>query len=316
MRSRFRNSIPLVFAALFLTLAAGCPAQEPDNLEGGRLAPPPPGDEQRGPGFEPGDGRGPGFEPGQRRRFRRLQNGGPPDGFRGGGPGRFGPPGGLGKSEGSGGPEAGPLPPGGFQGPGEPGHFRRRRNFQGGPAHPGEADMPPGMRRNDMAGQFPGGGPRQMRRRGGPGLGPMGGPGGRGRLDLTPLGLSEDQKAKIQEMRQQTRMKVRELRKTMLERQSSLRSLMFSPESSESQIRASRRELRTIQDQIDETNLNDLLSIRSLLTAEQKKRLPECMPDRRRVAAEAAGRPGSGPGAVPEGEPFGRRFVGNEGPAQ
>lgn len=139
-----------------------------------------------------------------------------------------------------------------------------------------------------------------------------GGLGGGHPLDLTPLALSDQQKSKIQAMREQSKLKLKDLKKGLSEKQSNLRNLMFSPDASEAQIRAARREMRGLQDQMDETNLNDLLSIRGMLTPEQKKKLPECMPGRRE-ARGPAGPPKTAfdPGA--EGNVGDARFVARTG---
>ncbi|MBX9569454.1 MAG: Spy/CpxP family protein refolding chaperone [Candidatus Obscuribacterales bacterium] len=215
------------------------------------------------PGFgnEEGAGPMPGFGGQGGQGMRR---------FRGGGQGmrRFGGDGqpGLGAEGGPGG-LGGPDAPGGMRGPGGPDGGPGMRG-QGGPGFGGD-------------GGFGGGAFRQ--RRGGMGGGMSGGGFGAGKqLDLTPLGLTEPQKTKIQAMRQQTKMKLRDLKKGLSEKQSNMRNLMFSPDATEAQIRGARRELRTLQDQMDETNLNDLLAIRSLLTPEQRKKLPDCMPGRGR----------------------------------
>lgn len=105
--------------------------------------------------------------------------------------------------------------------------------------------------------------------------------GGHHRLDLTPLNLSEEQKNKIQQMREQSKSKARELHKELISKQIEARNLMFNPDSSETQIRAARKNLLTLQQQLDEVNINDFLAIRKLLTAEQKKKLPECLPGKR-----------------------------------
>jgi Spy/CpxP family protein refolding chaperone len=97
-------------------------------------------------------------------------------------------------------------------------------------------------------------------------------------LDLTPLGLNDDQKNRVRQMRVQTRAKIRDLHKSVVQRQKELRQLMFDPDASDDQIRTARSQLRKLQDQVDETNMNDLLAIRGMLTPEQRKRLPECMP--------------------------------------
>ena len=99
-------------------------------------------------------------------------------------------------------------------------------------------------------------------------------------------------------MRQQPRLKVRDLHKEVLQRQSGLRKLIFDPDASEADIRSARSQLRQMQDQVDEANMNDLLAIRALLTAEQRKHLPDCLPSRR---ATGYGAPGQPPGAFPGG---------------
>jgi Spy/CpxP family protein refolding chaperone len=105
--------------------------------------------------------------------------------------------------------------------------------------------------------------------------------GGRHALDLTPLNLTEQQKEKIQQAREQTKIKMKEVRRSLIQKQMEVRSLMFSPDSTEAQIRKARKDLRQFQDQIDELTTNDLLSIRSTLTEEQRKHLPELLPSNR-----------------------------------
>ena len=205
--------------------------------------------------------------------------------------------------------EEGPMP--GFAGQGGQGMRRRgagqRRGFGGDGAGPGfDPDgMPGAMRGPDgpPGAGGPGGEGGFRGRRGAMGGGmPRGGFGGGKALDLTPLGLTEPQKTKIQAMREQTKLKLRDLKKGLSEKQTNMRNLMFSPDASEAQIRSARRDLRTLQDQMDETNLNDLLSIRSLLTPDQKKKLPDCMPGRGRGLAGPGGQGGPG-GPVASGGP-------------
>lgn len=101
-------------------------------------------------------------------------------------------------------------------------------------------------------------------------------------LDLTPLGLSPEQKSKIQQMRELSRPKARELQRTLVTKRAAMRDLIFNPTASEAQIRSTRNELRKTQEQLDDINLNEILHIRSLLTPEQRNKLPECKPSLRR----------------------------------
>lgn len=174
----------------------------------------------------------------------------------------------------------------GFTAPGEQGPddapLRKRVNFnqdnapdpraeaEDGPMRRGPSAFPPGMPPD-----FHAGGQRR------PG---QGGPFGGRALDLRPLALTDEQKQKVQEMRAQTRLRVKELHKQVAEKEKSLRDMMFNPEVSENQIRAARKELRKQQDLVDEANMNDLLGIRAMLTPEQKKHLPDCMPGKNGAA--------------------------------
>lgn len=101
---------------------------------------------------------------------------------------------------------------------------------------------------------------------------------GRRPLDLTPLSLTEDQKEKIKQVRGQTSIKAREIRRVMMAKQGEMRDLMFDPTATDDVIRAKRMELRKLRDQIEEMTINDFLSIRAVLTPEQRKRLPEIKP--------------------------------------
>lgn len=187
----------------------------------------------------------------------------------------------------------------GQQGPGFEGGPGAMPGMPGGPGAmgPGRPDGPGGMGGPDRGRGENFGGFHQ--RRGAMGGGMSGAGFGSKPLDLTPLGLTEPQKTKIQAMRQQTKLKLRDIKKGVAEKQMNMRNLMFSPDASEAQIRGARRELRTLQDQMDETNLNDLLAIRSLLTPEQKKKLPDCMPGRGRGAGGPGGAGGpAGPGGA------------------
>lgn len=122
------------------------------------------------------------------------------------------------------------------------------------------------------------------------GLGRGGGfPGGRKALDLSALNLTEEQKAKIQQLRKGTAMRAREVRRKLFSGGQELRDMMFDPAASDEQIRAKGRELRKLRDQAEDMKLDDFLSIRGVLTAEQRKRLPDVKPGGPRAAMVAPG---------------------------
>lgn len=101
---------------------------------------------------------------------------------------------------------------------------------------------------------------------------------GPGPLDLTPLDLTAEQKQKIQEMRKQMGTKARDMHKMLREKRKEMRDLMFSPDVTESQLREKHRQLRKLQEQAENMMFQDFLSIRVLLSPEQKKHLPEVKP--------------------------------------
>jgi Spy/CpxP family protein refolding chaperone len=151
-------------------------------------------------------------------------------------------------------------PPGDWNNDGPPMRKRRMRQGFGGDGAFGGGGQFGG-------GQFGGG------RRGG-----MAG-GGHRALDLTPLNLNDEQKSRIQQIRQTTRERARTAKKSLVEKQLQLRDLLFSADASDAKIRAARKEVRQSQEQLDDLNIEDLLKIRSVLTAEQKQKLPELKPN-------------------------------------
>lgn len=146
------------------------------------------------------------------------------------------------------------------------GMARKRRFMQ---------DGQPGGRRG-IGGQFGG--------RGG-----FGGP--KRALDLTALNLTEEQKNKIQQMRTRTSMRAKEVRRKLMTGGQELRDMMFDPSASDEMIRAKGRELRKLHEEAESMKLDDFLSIRGVLTAEQRKHLPEVKPGGPRAAMI-----GDGPG--------------------
>ncbi len=133
-----------------------------------------------------------------------------------------------------------------------------------------------------------GGGRRGFGGRGGEFGGRGGFPGGKRALDLAPLNLTEEQKGKIQQMRSRTSTRARELKSKLLSGGQELRDMMFDPAASDDMIRAKGRELRKLHEQVEDIKLDDFLSIRSVLTAEQRKHLPEVKPGGPRAAMAGA----------------------------
>lgn len=101
---------------------------------------------------------------------------------------------------------------------------------------------------------------------------------GRKALDLTSLSLTPDQKQKIQDMRSQVAPKTRELRKQLVAKRAELRDMMFEANAGDDQVRAKRKEVRQLQDKIEDMQLNDFLGIRSVLTPDQRQKLTDLKP--------------------------------------
>lgn len=101
---------------------------------------------------------------------------------------------------------------------------------------------------------------------------------GRKALDLTSLNLSPEQKQKIQEMRGQMAPKTRELRKQLNAKRLELRDMMFEANAGDDQVRAKRKEVRQLQDKVEDMQINDFLGIRSVLTPDQRQKLTDLKP--------------------------------------
>ena len=152
----------------------------------------------------------------------------------------------------------------------------RENMMEGGPNLTGAGGFPAGPGGPD--GRFhggAGGGARGHMSMGTP-FGIAGG--GRKQLDLTPLNLTEQQKQQIKQVRQSSREHAREMKQKLTERQMALRAMIFSPDATEVQIKAARKQLREAQNQMDEISWDDLLNIRRVLTAEQRQKLPDLAP--------------------------------------
>lgn len=230
-----------------------------------------PDDSQGGPGGPGGPGGGP---PGGPAGFR----GGPPPDGQGGrdfnGPGNDGPggsngPGGLGG-------------PGGFRGPGfmgRPGggspeqrvpkirvenyRFQSKTNGSGGKI----GDRLKTYMRGDIRDRSEG---KSFF--------------SRKPIDFSMLNLSDDQKQRIQQLHAQNGPRAKDMAKSLRARREELRDLLFSAAPDE-KIRAKRKEVKMLQDKVEDMQINDFLSIRKVLTPEQRLRLSEVKPTGgRRVA--------------------------------
>lgn len=165
---------------------------------------------------------------------------------------------------------------------------RFRRNFDsqaGGREMGGDDDRFARLKQLRESGD----GPVRNRLRGMQGGGLSGGIGGKGLgmpgrtpLNLTELNLSEEQKNKIKMMRSQTHAKAKELQKDIKAKRAEMRDLLFEPGSTDEQIRAKHSELRKIQGEAESLMIDDFIAIRSVLTAEQKRKLPSIKPGMRK----------------------------------
>jgi Spy/CpxP family protein refolding chaperone len=97
-------------------------------------------------------------------------------------------------------------------------------------------------------------------------------------LNLTPLNLTAEQKDKIQAMRKESSKKARAIHAALKAKRGEMCDLMFNPESTNSEILKMRNEVRKLHEQADDLMVQDFLAIRTLLTPEQKKHLPEIKP--------------------------------------
>ncbi len=92
-------------------------------------------------------------------------------------------------------------------------------------------------------------------------------------------------------MRSQTQLKAKELQKDLKAKRAEMRDLLFEPDSTAEQIKAKHSELKQTQEQVENLMINDFIGIRSVLTSEQKKKLPLIKP---------GARPQPGPDGAPE----------------
>jgi Spy/CpxP family protein refolding chaperone len=111
--------------------------------------------------------------------------------------------------------------------------------------------------------------------------GPGGGLFGRKPLDFSSLNLTDDQKQRIQQIRSGNGAHAREFSQSLKERRSEMRDLMFDPVASDDQIRSKMRDVRQLQEKMDDVQINDFLAIRKVLTPEQRQKLADLKPGRK-----------------------------------
>jgi Spy/CpxP family protein refolding chaperone len=90
--------------------------------------------------------------------------------------------------------------------------------------------------------------------------------------------LTPDQKKKIQEIRKQMGVKTRDLRKLLKEKRGEMRDAMFDPNVTDAQLREKHKEVSRLHQRVEQAMFDDFLSIRAMLTPEQRKHLPEVKP--------------------------------------
>ncbi len=120
---------------------------------------------------------------------------------------------------------------------------------------------------------------------------------GRRPLDFSSLNLSDEQKQRIQQIRGQNSGHARDLQKNLKAQLDIMKDLMFDPTATDDQIRAKRKEVRQMQDKLEEIQVNDFLAIRKVFTPEQKKLFADLKPQDRKVAGgpeDLGGPPGGG----------------------
>src|SRR4029077_20269651 len=96
---------------------------------------------------------------------------------------------------------------------------------------------------------------------------------------------------RIQMIRRQNAASMKDLQKNLRENRLSMRDLMFDPAAGDDQIRSKHRDLRQMQDRMEVMQINDFLSIRGVLTPEQRKQLADLKPGSPQEAGAADGGP-------------------------
>jgi Spy/CpxP family protein refolding chaperone len=99
-----------------------------------------------------------------------------------------------------------------------------------------------------------------------------------GRINLIPLNLTPDQKQKLQAVRRETAKKTRELSAALKSKKDELLNATFDPDQPESAIREKRDSVRAIHEQLEDLMFGDIMTLRGMLTPEQKRHLAEIKP--------------------------------------
>lgn len=106
----------------------------------------------------------------------------------------------------------------------------------------------------------------------GRGMGPWGGPGPHPYM-ASYLGLTQEQQAQLQAMREKHFQEISPLHQELFNKRQELRLLWANPNPDADQIMAKQREIAEIQLKIQELRTKHLLEARSILTPEQQQKL-------------------------------------------
>jgi Spy/CpxP family protein refolding chaperone len=98
---------------------------------------------------------------------------------------------------------------------------------------------------------------------------------------LQELNLNREQLQKIQEIRRQYQSRVNQQRQAVKQAQQELKSLMASGDISSEQIRQKFNQVQTLRQRLSDTQMESMLAIRNILTAEQRQKLTEVMRQQR-----------------------------------
>lgn len=117
--------------------------------------------------------------------------------------------------------------------------------------------------------------------------------GGQGLMEcMKDLNLTDDQKAKMEEINFTNRNAMIDLRAGMEKARLKMHHEMMADTPDKAKILAASKEINTIQGQIEDAQINHFFAVRGILTADQLKKMKECKGDRL-MGPCGHGRPGA-----------------------